>query len=977
MCSLLPLLLSPDPGQAVPAIQGLLGDLQLDKESTLEAFLGDAKCEEYLWALCKLLAVPDVRLCSYAAYILGTIAEHETGVARLVALAEGHDSDSGVLLGMLSAMLTWDDGEAVMNAAGTLASLAETGPGRQWLLRDPKAEEVIEKLVVLLGSTDRQTASNSALVLARLAITREGCRRLLSHPQAEQLLRQLITCLEAEEAGCRMNAAFALGRLCDMDLGPPRLLALPEATSMVHALVSVMASGDSGGSRNACFALSCLAASREGHGHVMRSPAFPWALDTLCHLLCAEEQESSWFAAMTMRVLASQRPGVVKLRQHPHLERALQQLSVSKTAGKELLEEVTVTLAKLQRPPKPLPPEAKVLDSGAIQVSWKGFRPRSELEVHYRLYESGALLYRGPACHYILASSMPCPKYHFQLCLEMEEDCGPCSDTTVLRGEEPMPSCPLDFQVVGRTTTQLKLSWAPPAMPNGTIKHYMVYREGTVVGTTSELGCIVGGLSPGMSYRLSVCACTSTAKGEKAWLHAKTLSVGGHAPERLTLVILGRSEILVTWDVPKMPLGRFFNYELCLNGKVVYLGTQRSYVARRLTPNTEYTFTVSAITSEGRSVSRPVTKCTLRDEYGNISRCHYSFPWRSQLAAPSKTPDIRSQEPGKDRGDVKVSPKPSPAKTPGLPLKLSRRASKIQEGESTLQPAGKARTDSSLSFSTECSQDIHMPVLTKGRQKDSTKHPNHPTAPFHIDTRQQEQRVLNTMSSHKQPAPQTSREHGSTSPGKTRKPLGPKLAMALPFTCSTWQGSCTPRAANPLPRPALLQRRHRHTESKQQELSCRHYSPLESRGQLRAPCGSEHLPGMTQTRFIQGCVPVLTEKQQLLGPWKTLAPRKGFMGGCAQRQPPPQARRFQPPSPAHQGDKSLHWKSNSKHRGPPCACQALDLKLSVKATGIPTASPDTRWQQQSRAQDDISAKGWHQKCVPAPALVQCPSLSSE
>lgn len=61
MCSLLPLLLSPDPGQAVPAIQGLLGDLQLDKESTLEAFLGDAKCEEYLWALCKLLAVPDVR----------------------------------------------------------------------------------------------------------------------------------------------------------------------------------------------------------------------------------------------------------------------------------------------------------------------------------------------------------------------------------------------------------------------------------------------------------------------------------------------------------------------------------------------------------------------------------------------------------------------------------------------------------------------------------------------------------------------------------------------------------------------------------------------------------------------------------------------------------------------------------------------------------------------------------------------------
>ncbi|XP_053863079.1 uncharacterized protein LOC128825067 isoform X2 [Malaclemys terrapin pileata] len=855
MGSSFPVLLSPDPQQVLQAVQGLVAGLHKDKGGMLEVFLGDAECEEYLGALCSLLAAPKVRLCSNVAYILGTIAEKESGAARLVALA---GSGSKGLLDSLSAMLTWDDPEAVMNAAGTLGSLAETGPSRRWLLQAPKADEIIEKLTALLGSADEGTASNAALVLARITGSQEGCVKLLGHPHSQHLLRQLITSLTAEEAGCSMNAAFTLGRLCDTDLGLQQLFALPEVSSMIHALVSMMASAEAGGSRNACFALSCLAANKEGHDHVLQSPAFPRALDTLCRLLRAKEQESSWFAAMTLRVLASQPKGVMTLREHPELEPLLQEVAASETVGEELLEEVTGTLAKLRRLPKPPPPEAKVLDSGSIQVAWESFRPQSSLEVNYRLYEGGALLYRGPALSYAFAGSGPCQEYCFQLCLEARGDRGPCSDVTVLPREEPVPSCPLDFRVTARMATQLKVSWAPPAEPSGPIKHYTVYREETLVGSTPELSCVVGGLAPAASYRLSVCACTSKAQGEKATLLTKTMSLRGHAPERLTLVVLGRSEIFVTWDVPKAPLGRFFNYELCLNGEVVYLGTARSYMARRLRANTAYTCTVSALTSAGRCVSQPVTKRTPRDEYSDLSRCHYPSPGSGQPAtasAPSETPEI-PQEPGRGRGNAGESLKPSPARTPRAPLLLSRRASKCWEIKTSANPAATPRREPALSCSRQPSQATRAASPAKA-------------APL------PRQRAPDAKSLPRQTALRPSGENSSAKPGTPSKTLFPEvpaisvqLATVLPLGHPAWQSSPGPSAV-----PVSLQlsrdlerRKPRQAASGQQGPGYGHPPVLESLGQeqLRAPLGSQLLRGLQrpkpQTRTGRGCSRLLPAK---------------------------------------------------------------------------------------------------------------------
>uniref|UniRef100_UPI00398ECDED phosphatidylinositol phosphatase PTPRQ n=1 Tax=Pristiophorus japonicus TaxID=55135 RepID=UPI00398ECDED len=613
-------------------------------------------------------------LCSNVAYILGTIAENEVGAQRLVTVAQTQLLESDNLLGNLNSMLKWTDAEAVTNAAGTLGTMAETCEGRQWLLNDSHLEEIVSNVTALLDSVNDWTASNAALVLARIAVCESGCRKLLEPANSRHMLGKLIASLGVDKTGCGMSAAFALGRLCNLDIGRKQILDMEEAPNMITALEKMMANGDTGGSKNACFALSCLATDKDGHAHILMNPIFPEILNTLCVLLESKEQESAWFAAMTLKVFGSHPKGVVKLREHPKISALLKTVACSPTAGEDLLEEVYFTLRKLQPLSQPPPPCVHVPNINSIRITWNKLVLDSGLEVTYSLLDGDKPLYKGPDCCYVLTDVKLCKEYSFTLHVSTEGDDGPYSDVTTVTVEESVPSCPLDFRVIGCTPTQLKLAWAPPAEPNGVIKCYTVYRGHTVIESTSDCSCIISGLAPSKSYGFHVCACTSKGKGAKSSLSASTADPGDHAPGKLTLNVLGRNEMFITWDMPEVPLGRLFNFELCMNGKVVYLGPDRSFTARRLTANTEYGCTVSAITSKGKCESKPVTKKTAKDEYENTTRCLYSPARMSQsIASPSnKEVSELADRLRRSRTQLGIHKEQTPGKTPKAQPTLSK-----------------------------------------------------------------------------------------------------------------------------------------------------------------------------------------------------------------------------------------------------------------------------------------------------------------
>ncbi len=83
------------------------------------------------------------------------------------------------------------------------------------------------------------------------------------------------------------------------------------------------------------------------------------------------------------------------------------------------------------------------------------------------------------------------------------------------------------------------------------------------------------------------------------------------------------TSITVTWMVPEMPRGNIIRYELTVSsgsleasglGSFNITGTTLEYVAAMLSPFTNYTFEVAAVTGAGRGES--VTIMNTTDESG-------------------------------------------------------------------------------------------------------------------------------------------------------------------------------------------------------------------------------------------------------------------------------------------------------------------------------------------------------------------------
>ena len=59
------------------------------------------------------------------------------------------------------------------------------------------------------------------------------------------------------------------------------------------------------------------------------------------------------------------------------------------------------------------------------------------------------------------------------------------------------------------------------------------------------------------------------------------------------MTVRGRFELHVSWKPPEVPLGKITRYDVKMNGEVIYSGMDLHVDARRLRPDTEYTFTVA------------------------------------------------------------------------------------------------------------------------------------------------------------------------------------------------------------------------------------------------------------------------------------------------------------------------------------------------------------------------------------------------
>eukprot|EP00795_Rhopilema_esculentum_P010682 gene10682-19446_t len=188
-------------GEKTPeSLERLVAEMHDDKELCCYQLLNHPGSEDILWGIIRLLASKDSSVAGHAAYVIGSLCDMEVGRRRILEIIVTYKDEGFDVLSNLTKILYCRDNESVMNASGTIGTLAETIEGRSWMLRKGTLDETLTRISVLLANDDIWTASNAALIIARLTIEEEGCARILNRRDTRKLLVQLVNCLGTDEA---------------------------------------------------------------------------------------------------------------------------------------------------------------------------------------------------------------------------------------------------------------------------------------------------------------------------------------------------------------------------------------------------------------------------------------------------------------------------------------------------------------------------------------------------------------------------------------------------------------------------------------------------------------------------------------------------------------------------------------------------------------------------------------------------------
>ncbi|XP_052821544.1 uncharacterized protein LOC106871214 isoform X2 [Octopus bimaculoides] len=371
--------------------------------------------------------------------------------------------------------------------------------------------------------------------------------------------------------------------------------------------------------KNACFALSCIFIKKWNQDIFLSSPCCIEILETLAKLLFSEDHETGWFAAVTLHTIAKFPRGCLQIRRHTTVETSMKNSLVNKD-NQDLVEEITSALKMIKRLEKPSPPRIRHIDSTWLEIEWNQVISKCGFIITYKIFiDQSCVNQITNGCHCLIDSLKPSTKYRIQLQVTADEDESPLSESVSVTTAEEIPEAPKNLRLVAQTQNQVKLTWDPPSNCNTAVK-YIILTECETQNyskkqTVMENISFINGLLPATNYILQVAAANRRGRGPFSSLQINTPDKYSYIPPKLNVAVIGRNEIHLSWLPPKDALGRVNRYEVFMDGAMVYSGNNMTLALTRLTPDTEYTFVVSAITNEGRLYSAPLKKKTVKGDF--------------------------------------------------------------------------------------------------------------------------------------------------------------------------------------------------------------------------------------------------------------------------------------------------------------------------------------------------------------------------
>jgi fibronectin type 3 domain-containing protein len=161
--------------------------------------------------------------------------------------------------------------------------------------------------------------------------------------------------------------------------------------------------------------------------------------------------------------------------------------------------------------PPTAPPElsATAVSASAIDLSWAAAGdPESGIQ-SYHVYRDGALVGAVSTTTFSDVGLAPSTTYGYTVTAVngagLEGPPSPTATATTLADQTPPPA-PAELSAVAVSSTRIDLQWSAVSDPESGIRTYRVYREGTLIDSSTTTTLADSGLAPGGSYTYEVAA---------------------------------------------------------------------------------------------------------------------------------------------------------------------------------------------------------------------------------------------------------------------------------------------------------------------------------------------------------------------------------------------------------------------------------------------------------------------------------------
>jgi YD repeat-containing protein len=248
---------------------------------------------------------------------------------------------------------------------------------------------------------------------------------------------------------------------------------------------------------------------------------------------------------------------------------------------------MTKKLVSLLGQPTNLTAPLSQITSNIIQLSWNAVQDASE----YYIYQNGVkLATSSPTNEFNVTNLSPNTNYTFQVTAMVN---GSESDKSNLINAKTLLEGPTNLTAPTMTNSSVQLNWTAVTGANS----YNIYQNGIKLVTFSSTNSFnVTNLSPNTDYNFQVSAIIGDSESDKSNLiNVKTLLQG---PTNLVASTITNSSVQLNWTA----VSGASSYKIYQNGiTLVTSSLTNSFNVTNLSPNTNYTFQVTAMISSSES----------------------------------------------------------------------------------------------------------------------------------------------------------------------------------------------------------------------------------------------------------------------------------------------------------------------------------------------------------------------------------------